>query len=281
MPQHLARARPRVALPEQYRRYSRHPRPGNGLGDDTHGPLPRAKSVPDRRGGARSLRGYGHRRQQRDRLRGQRSFRCGCLAMTAFEGVLFAGVRAIGLPVQVETHDDLVLIATPAEAPRSIARDQIRADAPIPGVARLLRLPGGELVETDAHDAVAALWPPKDISARVAFAIESRWWAAITGLVLTAGAVWLIVAFVLPLAAEPVSRRISPTVEAFLGKRTLEFLDRTILKPSTLTEEETEELEEKYARFVEGEDARSYRLQCRPSGRAHAAGLPGGGIRLT
>ena len=53
--------------------------------------------------------------------------------MTAFEGVLFAGVRAIGLPVQVETHDDdLVLIATPAEAPRSIARDQIRADAPIP-----------------------------------------------------------------------------------------------------------------------------------------------------
>ena len=150
--------------------------------------------------------------------------------MTAFEGVLFDGVRAAGLPVQVEAQGDQVLIASAVEAPRSIARDQIIADAPIPGVARLLRLPGGELIETDAYDAVAALWPPKDIIARVAFAIESRWWAALTGLVLTAGAVWLIVAFVLPLAAEPVSRRISPTVEAFMGKQTLELLDRTIFK---------------------------------------------------
>src|SRR6266550_2063463 len=150
--------------------------------------------------------------------------------MTAFEGVLFDGVRAAGLPVQVHAQGDEVLIATAIEPQRSVARDQIRADAPIPGVPRLLRLPGGELIETHAHDAVAALWPPKDIIARVAFAIESRWWAAVTGLMLTAGAVWLIVAFVLPLAAEPVSRRISPTVEAFLGKRTLEFLDRTIFK---------------------------------------------------
>src|ERR1700694_6082229 len=163
--------------------------------------------------------------------------------MTGVEGVLFDGVRAVGLPGQVEAYGDIVRTATPAEAPRSIARDQIRADAPIPGVARLLRLPGGELIETHAYDAVAALWPPKDISARVAFAIESRWWAAVTGLVLTAGAVWLIVAFVLPLAAEPVSRRISPAVEAFMGQQTLEILDRTIFAPSTLTEEKTDELE--------------------------------------
>src|SRR5260370_23938017 len=194
--------------------------------------------------------------------------------MTAFEGVLFDGVRAVGLPVRIEAFGDEVLIANPVEAPRSIARDQSRADAPIPGVPRMLRLPGGELIETGAHDAVAALWPPKDIIARAAFAMESRWWAAVTGLALTAGTVWLIVAFVLPLAAEPASRRISPTVEVFLGKRTLEFLDRTIFKPSALTEEETEELEEKYARFVEGEDAQSYRLEFRHAGTPNALALP-------
>ncbi len=199
--------------------------------------------------------------------------------MTGFEGALFDGLRAVGLPVRVEAHGDLMLIATPVEAPRSIARDQIRVDAPIPGVARLLRLPGGGLIETHAYDAVAALWPPRDIIARIAFAIESRWWAAFTGLVLTAGAVWLIVAFVLPLAAEPVSRRISPTVEAFLGKRTLEFLDRTLFKPSTLTEEETEGLEEKYARFVEGEDAQSYRLEFRHGGMPNALAHEIGHVR--
>jgi predicted Zn-dependent protease len=201
--------------------------------------------------------------------------------MTAFEGVLFDGARAAGLPVQVEARGDEVLVANAVEPPRSIARDQISADAPIPGVPRLLRLPGGELIETDAHDAVASLWPPNDTIARVAFAIESRWWAAITGLALTAGSVWLIVAFVLPLAAEPVSRRISPTVEGFMGKQTLAFLDRTVFRPSTLPEEKTDELEEKYAQFVDGEDAQNYRLEFRRAGTPNALALPGGIIVVT
>jgi predicted Zn-dependent protease len=201
--------------------------------------------------------------------------------MTAFTGVLFDGVRAVGVPVQIEAHGDKLLIATAGNVPRTLPRDQIRADAPIPGVRRRLRLPDGELIETDADDAVASLWPPKDIVSRAAFAIESRWWAAATGLALTAGAVWLIVAFVLPLAAEPVAERISPKVEAFMGEQTLEILDRAILKPSALGEEKTGELEEKYARFVDGEDARRYRLEFRRAGTPNALALPGGIIIVT
>jgi predicted Zn-dependent protease len=201
--------------------------------------------------------------------------------MTAFEGVLFDGVRAAGLPVQVEAQGNDVLIADALDPPRRIARDQISADAPIPGVPRLLRLPGGALIETGAHDAVASLWPPKDIIARAAFAIESRWWAVLTGLALTAGSVWLIVAFVLPLAAEPVSRRISPKVEAFMGKQTLAFLDRTILSPSTLTDEETDKRQNAFAEFVNGEDAQSYWLEFRHAGTPNALALPGGIIIVT
>ncbi len=201
--------------------------------------------------------------------------------MTAFEGVLFDGVRAAGLPVQVEAQGDDVLIADALDPPRRIARDQISADAPIPGVPRLLRLPGGALIETGAHDAVASVWPPKDIIARAAFAIESRWWAVLTGLALTAGSVWLIVAFALPLAAEPVSRRISPKVEAFMGKQTLAFLDRTILSPSTLTDEETDKRQNAFAEFVNGEDAQSYWLEFRHAGTPNALALPGGIIIVT
>jgi predicted Zn-dependent protease len=201
--------------------------------------------------------------------------------MIAFTGVLFDGARAAGVPVYLEAYGDEVLIAAAAGAPRMVVRSQIRADAPIPGVRRRLRLPGGELIETDAHDAVASLWPPPDIISRTAFAIESRWWAALTGLGLTAGAVWLIVAFVLPLAAEPVSKRISPAVEAYMGKQMVKMLDRAIFKPSRLSEEKTDELEQKYARFVEGEDDQNYRLEFRRAGTPNALALPGGIIIVT
>ena len=201
--------------------------------------------------------------------------------MTAFEGELFDGVRAAGLPVQVEAQGDDVLIAGAFEPTRRIARNEVVADAPVPGVPRLLRLPGGALIETDAHDAVASLWPPKDIISRAAFAIESRWWAVLTGLALTAALVWLIVAFALPLAAEPVSKRISPKVEAYMGKHALALLDRTIFSPSTLGDEETSKRQDAFARFVNGEDAQSYRLEFRHAGTPNAIALPGGIIIVT
>jgi len=201
--------------------------------------------------------------------------------MIAFEGVIFDGVRAAGSRVQVEAEGDDVRVVDAIEPPVSIARDQISADAPVPGVPRLLRLPGGVLIETVAHDSVRVLWPSKDIISSAAFAIESRWWAVLTGLVLTAGAVWLIVAFVLPLAAEPVSRRISPKVEAFMGKQTLALLDRTIFSPSALTGEDTKRYQSAFAQFVEGEDAQTYRLEFRHAGTPNALALPGGIIVVT
>ncbi len=201
--------------------------------------------------------------------------------MTAFEGVFYDGIRAAAIPVRVEAHGSEVLIESAVAPPRNIERDQIVADAPIPGVPRLLRLPGDGLIATPAHDAVSSLWPSTDVLARAAFAIESRWWAALTGLALTAASVWLIVAFVLPLVAEPVSRRISPQVEAYMGKQALALLDTTIFSPSKLTEDEIDERREAYARFVDGEDAQNYRLEFRRAGTPNALALPGGIIVVT
>jgi predicted Zn-dependent protease len=201
--------------------------------------------------------------------------------VTTFDGVLFDGVRATGMPVHIDVQDNEMVVTGAGQPPLSVVRDQIRADAPIPGVPRLLRLPGGALIETGAHDAVASLWPSKDLVSSAAFVIESRWWAALSGLALTAVSVWLIVTFVLPLAAEPVSRRISPKVEAFMGKQTLAFLDRTIFSPTELTEDEADERRETFARFADGEEAQNYRLEFRSAGTPNALALPGGIIIVT
>jgi Zn-dependent protease with chaperone function len=201
--------------------------------------------------------------------------------VTAFDGVLFDGIRAAGLPVRVDAQGTEVLITSATGTSRVIDRDQIRADVPIPGVFRRLRLPGGELIETTDGDAVTSLWPPTDIISRAAFAIESRWWAVLTGLALTAGAVWLIVAYVLPLAAKPVATRISPRVEAFMGKQTLAALDRTVFSPSTLSDDEAQKRRDAFAAFIEGEDVQPYRIEFRHAGTPNALALPGGIIVVT
>lgn len=201
--------------------------------------------------------------------------------MTAFDAVLFDGARAAGLPVRIEAHGSEVSIASATASPRTIARDQIGADTPVPGVLCRLRLPTGELIETGDCDAVASLWPPKDFISRAAFAIESRWWAVLAGLALTAVTVWLIVAYALPLAAKPVASRISPRVEAFMGKQTLAALDRTVFSPSTLSDDEAQKRRHAFAAFVEGEDALAYRLEFRHAGTPNALALPGGIIVVT
>ncbi len=201
--------------------------------------------------------------------------------MTGFDGVLFDGMRATGVPVRVEPQGAEVSIASAAGQSRTIPRDQIVADAPVPGVLRRLLLPSGELIETGDAEAIASLWPPTDVISRAAFAIESRWWAVLTGLALTAGAVWLIVAYVLPLAAAPVATRISPRVEAFMGKQTLAALDRTVFSPSTLSDEEVQKRRDAFTAFVEGESLQPPRLEFRHAGTPNALALPGGIIVVT
>ena len=202
--------------------------------------------------------------------------------MTAFEGLHFDGTRAVGVPVHVEGQGDEIVIADAVSAPRRLRREQINVDAPIPGVHRILRLPDGELIETSDQAAVTTLWPSHGGIERVAFALESRWWAALAGLGLTAASVWLIVAFALPLAADSAARLISAKVEHFIGEHSLATLDRIALKPSTLTANQQAELTAKFDRFVSGEpDAKGYKLAFRKVGTANAFALPGGIIVIS
>jgi hypothetical protein len=167
-------------------------------------------------------------------------------------GALYDGRTALRVPVRVEAHGDDIVIDD-GTATAHVQRGDIVADAPIPGVPRVLRLPGGETIETGDHAAVTALWPDRRAIEDAAFALESRWWTAVASVVVMATCTWLIVTVLLPLAAEPLARRISPEIERYLGEQALALLDKTILKPSRLPEEQQDEWSDKFDRFVAGE----------------------------
>ena len=201
--------------------------------------------------------------------------------MIAFDAVLHEGRRATALPVRVEVDGDGLTLSDGTVTGR-MSRAGIAADAPVPGVTRILRLPDGASLETADHAAVAALWPERARVARLAYALESRWPAVIASLLAAAACVWLLIAVVLPLAAEPVARHVSPRVDAFLGKQVLATLDHRILAPTELTPDEHEALQRKFAAFVADEpDAARYSVAFRHAGAPNAFALPDGTIVVT
>jgi Zn-dependent protease with chaperone function len=126
------------------------------------------------------------------------------------------------------------------------------------------------------------LWPTQDAVARSAFWLESRWSAAIGAVLLTAALVWLIVVDVLPLAAEPVARSISPRIEQAIGTQALKTIDATFAKPSQLPAARRQEIERKFAAFIDGEPGLDdVDLEFRRLGGPNAFALPGGTVVVT
>ncbi|HEY2864701.1 MAG TPA: M48 family metallopeptidase [Casimicrobiaceae bacterium] len=201
--------------------------------------------------------------------------------MRTFSGTFFSGLQAVPVSVELETGEGGIAICD-ALGKRTLRRDQIVADAPVPGLCRLLRTSDGELIETDNDEAVEALWPTRNLTARVAFALESRWWAVVGSLGLTAGIVWVIVAYLLPLAADPVSRLINPKFERILGQQSLATLDRIGFKPTELSEQKQKALASNFRLFIAGEPGEEqYRLEFRKAPVANAFALPGDIIVVT
>ena len=195
--------------------------------------------------------------------------------MTTFPGALYRGHTADVLPVTITAEGDNVTIAGDglwAALPRST----VTVDDPIPGVPRLLTLPGGATIETDANAEVTTLWPTRRFAARTGLALESRWSTtagAVGGIALT---VWFAIAVVLPMAAKPIADRISPEFEALMGRQALTALDQPFTQPTQLSEEQQQEIRDEFEKFIAGEPGASdYDLEFRRLGDANAFALPG------
>ena len=72
-----------------------------------------------------------------------------------FDGRFRDGVTAREVPVGIE-RDGEDLVITAGEKVLRVALATVVADAPLPGVARLLALPDGGQIETDDREAAAA-----------------------------------------------------------------------------------------------------------------------------
>jgi len=201
--------------------------------------------------------------------------------MTTFAATLCDGQSAMRWPVAVDVEGDEVRISGDF-APIAVKRSAFTADDPVTGVPRTLRLASGGTLETDARAAVEEFWPTRGAIARVAFALESRWAAAIASVAVIASCAWFIVAIALPALAEPVAASLSQQTQDAIGTHTLTTLDRTFLKRSQLTRSKMAQIRAQFDQFLEGEpNAGEYRLEFRRMPGANAFALPGGTIVVT
>jgi predicted Zn-dependent protease len=202
--------------------------------------------------------------------------------MTEFGGTLYDGLTTARVAVRVTARGHDIVVDDGASPPRAIARGDVAVDTPVPGVPRMIRLPGGEAIETPDHAAVAQIWPSPSAIARIAHTLESQWSSALASLGVTAALAWLVVAYVLPFAAEPVSHMVSANVDRAMGEQVLDSLDRTIMRPSELGEERQLDLLDKFTTYIATEpSASSYRLELRRAGTPNALALPGGIVIVT
>ena len=153
--------------------------------------------------------------------------------MIVIDGLLYDGRNATYRRVSVEVEEARLAIVE--DGTRAVlAQSEVSVDPPVPGISRRLTLPGGATIETADHAAVEASWPTRDKFARAAFWLESRWSMAAVAVLITAALAWLIVADVLPLAAQPIARSISPRIEHAIGAQALKSIDATFAQPSRL-----------------------------------------------
>jgi predicted Zn-dependent protease len=202
--------------------------------------------------------------------------------VSTFSGALYDGTAPLGRPVELVADARDVRIAGADVAAFVVARSSVVADAPLTGVPRRLQLPGGMVIETDDDDAVSRAWPPHIGLDRLGDVLERRWTTTLACGALAATLLWLVVAYALPLAADPVARSIGPEVESAIGVHALASIDRLYAKPTRLDPDQRAHVEALLGDFMAGEDDVSpWRLQFRRMGGPNAFALPGNTIVVT
>jgi len=209
--------------------------------------------------------------------------------MTRFDAHFFDGRTSRALPVTVDF--DGVTLAFGDETEGTATRESIidcSIDPAIGRTKRSIRLPGGGLLQTDDHDAVAALQLSGGFrqSSSLVHTLESRWKTVAASMVCLALVLFALVWYAIPRAAERVARVIPPEVTASASRNTLKIFDARFLGPSGLTSERQDEIRglfEDVARNIDPGGATGYTLTFRTGKKvgANAFALPSGIIVVT
>jgi Zn-dependent protease with chaperone function len=166
---------------------------------------------------------------------------------------------------------------------RSYAFAEVKTSPRIGNSRRSLYVPDGAVCETDDNDAVDRAFSatPAGKLHGILHLWESRLRYVALALVLTAGLLWIVIEYGVPVLAREVAMNMPPSAEERIAEGALSGLDRFLFKPSSLTEARKEELRDLFA-GIAGNDS-GYRLEFREGGRmgANAIALPAGTIVLT
>lgn len=201
--------------------------------------------------------------------------------MIELAGRRYDGRAPVAQPVTlIVDGDDVAVVGQDAVA--RYPRSALDVDSPVPGVARRLRTPDGAVIEAAPDAAFDAIGTTKDRLARAAYWLESGWLTTAVAACAGALVIWLVVAYVLPLAADPVARALSPEVERAIGQRALASIDRLYAGRSALPKAERDRIAERLRAFLKDEpQLRGYRLEFRRLGGPNAFALPGNIVVVT
>ena len=207
--------------------------------------------------------------------------------MTGISATYFDGRTSQFQVVQLhwdEITDELEITA-PGFAQRQKRRD-VTIESRLGRGPRFIRFADGgrcEVADNAALDAVIATWAPHSDNTWL-HRLETSWPHVITAVLLLAVLGYLTVQFGLPWAARRIAFALPEKVTRQLGDQTLAVLDKTILKPSTLTAARQRELHDTLQDFLaRSGDNTPYDIEFRVAGEigANAFAMPSGVIVIT
>lgn len=203
--------------------------------------------------------------------------------MTELAGVYFDGVSSQHWDVTVRLDEQRVLHVTGLPTPVAHPLAAVKVDARLGNTARALWFPDGAKCETHDHAALDELGRQqgKGRGGRLVHALESSGRAAFIAVVLLvalmgAGAKWGI-----PFAARRIAAAVPPALAYDLGRGTLQALDKIMLKPSGLTDEQKAPLEHEFKGMAAHYPDLPLRLTFRSGVGPNAFALPDGTVVAT
>ena len=202
--------------------------------------------------------------------------------MMQLQGTYFDGKSARSIPVSLKKEGN-ELIAVGEDILLSYAINEVQIDSPLGSLHRMLHLPDGGQIKCEDHEILNLMFPRRQKIEAVAHFFEKRWGYVVLALLLTAAFTWCSVFYGLPFAAKHIAFHIPSSAETSMSSQILDILDRSIFKPSKLSEERQRQLQQSFSQFtVDLNKSTSLQLQFRSSSIGpNAFALPGGIIIMT
>lgn len=206
--------------------------------------------------------------------------------MTVVAARYYDGKSSEGRDVSIHAEAPASLHVIGDGIDRRYPLDQVRSSSRVGNTQRHLYFADGAQCETGDNDAIDEIFAGvrAELPNRLLHRWESRVGPAIAALLVTAGLLWLGIAYGIPALAKQIAFSMPASTEAKVGEEVLAGLDKVLLSPTRLSPKRQAELQMLFADMTSRiEGATGYRLELRASKTigANALALPSGIVVVT